>query len=156
MERAPSEGAVHEGPHVEANLRPKGLIIRFEHHPLGSSIQALLEEQAQSACPESDLRSGPTGFQADQEDRRFVQTHLIFKSRIQQCVLGNAQGVIFGDPKGSALTTGSVKRPRARVNRADRLMVPLPGIGSPQVIPITFVRSYVMSDFMLSRVFLPG
>src|SRR5215467_6135381 len=49
LERALLEERLHEGTDVHSDLRPQRLIVRFEHHPLGSAIQALFEKEGQAA-----------------------------------------------------------------------------------------------------------
>ena len=44
LECALGEQAVHEGAHVEANLRPQRLVVWLENHPLRAAIKTLLVE----------------------------------------------------------------------------------------------------------------
>src|SRR5882724_3790237 len=45
LKRALSEQTIHEHAGVESNLRPKRLLVRFEHHPLRAPEQAFLNEE---------------------------------------------------------------------------------------------------------------
>src|SRR5262249_32018169 len=48
LERPLAEKAVHEGPEIQADLRPKRLVVGLEDHPLRAAIQAFLEEQRET------------------------------------------------------------------------------------------------------------
>src|SRR5207249_175674 len=43
LEGALPEKIVHERSDIEANLRPKRLVVRLENHPLSASIETLLD-----------------------------------------------------------------------------------------------------------------
>src|ERR1700722_12954510 len=48
LEHALAEQRVHERAHVEPDGGPQRLVVRLEHHPLGTAVQTLLDEQR---CP---------------------------------------------------------------------------------------------------------
>src|SRR5215210_6776475 len=45
LERALAEQRLHEGAHVEPDLRPERLVVPLEDDPLGAAVQALLDEE---------------------------------------------------------------------------------------------------------------
>src|SRR5262245_53282574 len=49
LERALAEEVLHEGAHVEPDLRPQRLVVGLEHHPLRPAEEALLEEEREAA-----------------------------------------------------------------------------------------------------------
>ena len=49
LEGVLAEQAVHEGTHIQPDLRPQGLVVGLEDHPLGTSVQALLDVQGGTA-----------------------------------------------------------------------------------------------------------
>src|SRR5215210_6881094 len=48
LEGALAEEVLHEGPNVQADLRPQRLVVWFEDNPLGSTVEAFFDVEGQA------------------------------------------------------------------------------------------------------------
>src|SRR6266540_2229507 len=94
-----TEEVVHERPHVEPDLRPQRLVVRLEDDPLGTAVEALLEEEREATnrdvLPLGCLRVGAVERASAPGDvavdRERAQT--VCAQRVEHAVLGIGQNV---------------------------------------------------------------